>query len=72
MHLCQLVKIQAHIFLKINMDTHEEFWLDKMADGENKLEIYRANKKTEQLKVLATKYEDLSSIPRMSKAEGEH
>lgn len=37
MHLCQLVKIQAHIFIKINMNTSQEFWSDKMIDGKNNI-----------------------------------
>lgn len=34
MHLCHFVKILARIYLKINMDTSQEFWLDKMIDRE--------------------------------------
>lgn len=34
MHLCYFVKILACIYLKINMDTSQEFWLDKMIDRE--------------------------------------
>lgn len=38
MYRWQLVKIQVHIFLKkISMDTSQEFWSDKMIDGENNI-----------------------------------